>query len=224
VTVNWSASTAFTQTVALSVSSVAVGDCVTVTGTSSKQTITARSVSISQAVSGKCTAGAFGGGRGGSGFPGGGGFRRGGGSFRPPTTGSANGSGAPSRNGGFPGLRNVGFASGKVTAMTPENLVVSGISSSALRKPVAKAHKAGKPVPSIKPTTVRITLQSTTTYSAMQTAGASNLAVGDCITAAGPTTSTGAVNASTVRITSTGGKSCTGGFFSGGFGRGPAGA
>jgi hypothetical protein len=44
------------------------------------------------------------------------------------------------------------------------------------------------------------------------------LAVGDCVTAFGTTATTGAVSASTVRITSTGGKSCSAAF--GGFGGG----
>jgi hypothetical protein len=43
------------------------------------------------------------------------------------------------------------------------------------------------------------------------------LAVGDCVTAFGSTASTGAVTASTVRITSTGGKTCSPGFGGGGF-------
>jgi hypothetical protein len=40
------------------------------------------------------------------------------------------------------------------------------------------------------------------------------------VTAFGPSSSTGAVTASTVRITSTGGKTCTSGFGGGGFGGG----
>jgi hypothetical protein len=52
------------------------------------------------------------------------------------------------------------------------------------------------------------------------------LAVGDCVSAFGPASTTGAVTATTVRITSTGGKTCTtgfgGGFGGGGFGGGGA--
>jgi hypothetical protein len=51
--------------------------------------------------------------------------------------------------------------------------------------------------------------------------------VGDCVSAFGSASSTGAVTASTVRITSTGGKTCTSGFggagFGGGFGGGGSG-
>ena len=46
--------------------------------------------------------------------------------------------------------------------------------------------------------------------------------MGDCVTASGSTSSTGAVSATTVRITSTGGKTCTSfGFGAGGFGGAP---
>jgi hypothetical protein len=45
------------------------------------------------------------------------------------------------------------------------------------------------------------------------------LAVGDCVSAFGSASTTGAVTATTVRITSTGGKTCTAGF-GGGFGGG----
>ena len=54
--------------------------------------------------------------------------------------------------------------------------------------------------------------------SATQSAASSALAVGDCVSAFGPAASNGAVTAITVRITSTGGSSCTGGAFGGGFG------
>jgi hypothetical protein len=51
--------------------------------------------------------------------------------------------------------------------------------------------------------------------------------VGDCVSALGTSSSTGAITASTVRITSTGGKTCAagfgGGFGGGGFGGGGGG-
>ena len=63
-----------------------------------------------------------------------------------------------------------------------------------------------------------MTTSGSTTVTATQAAAATDLAVGDCVSAFGPAASNGAVSASTVRITSTGGTSCTGGF--GGFGGG----
>jgi hypothetical protein len=101
-----------------------------------------------------------------------------------------------------------------VTAVGSNSLTVSGFSSASISK---KSTKSSKKAP--KTTTVKVTINSTTTYAEDQTAAASNLAVGDCVTAAGSTDSTGAVSASTVRITSTGGQTCTTGFG----GRGAAG-
>jgi hypothetical protein len=78
---------------------------------------------------------------------------------------------------------------------------VSGFSSATVgTKPTKKSSKA-------VPVNVKVT--SSTTYTTNQKAAASDVAVGDCVTAAGSTATTGAVTASTVRITSTGGKSCT---------------
>ena len=59
-TVTWTSSTTFTQNATTAASSVAVGDCVTVTGTTAKSTtITAMSVAIVPAPSsGTCTNGA----------------------------------------------------------------------------------------------------------------------------------------------------------------------
>ena len=206
VTVNWGPSTSFTRNVTVPASSVRAGDCVTATGSSSKGTITATSVTISQAVSGKCVGGAPGSGR----RPGG--FGRPTGGFTRPTGGSR---AAPR----FGNLGNIGFASGKVTSVTATELVISGFSSASITK-ATKATKAKKPA-ALKDTTDKVRLAPSTTYTESQAATSTNLAVGDCVTAAGSSDSTGAVTASTVRITSTGGKSCTRGF--GGFGGGPSG-
>ena len=58
-TVNWTTTTQFSKTVSESVSSLAAGDCVTVTGTpskSSKTTIAARSITVrSPSSTGSCT-------------------------------------------------------------------------------------------------------------------------------------------------------------------------
>ena len=71
--VSWTPTTTFSETATETVSSIAVGDCLTVTGTPSKKsktTVAARSITISQPTSsGTCAAG-FGGGAAG-GFAGG---------------------------------------------------------------------------------------------------------------------------------------------------------
>ena len=100
VTVSWTASTRFSQTVTVP-AAVAVGDCVTATGSSSSGAIVATAVTISQPSStGSCTLG-FGG--------------RGNGN-RPPGTFPRR---TPPTSGTLPAGRAAGFsfASGKVTAV-----------------------------------------------------------------------------------------------------------
>ncbi len=226
VTVSWTPSTTFSQIATVAASSVTTGTCVTVTGTSSKGTITARSVTISQPTSGKCAAGGFGGRFGGGRPTGSGGFTPPRGGFRPPS-GGTNGSSGGTNGGGrtFPGAGNVGFASGQVTSVSTGTLVLKGVSSAQLGKPPAKTTSTKKSTgtkgtrPTVSPTTVKVKLASSTTYTENQSASASALAVGDCVAATGTSSSTGAVSASTVRITSNGGQSCTTGF-GGRFGRG----
>ncbi len=216
VTVSWKASTAFTKTATLTASSVAAGDCVTVTGTTTKGLLVARSVVVSKPTDGSCTRRAFA--AGGFGRGSFGGAPTAGGRSGPP----AGGSGTAPTGGSGPGGRRFGsaagfsFASGKVTSVTSTGLVLSGFSSADLAKGAKGASTAD--------TTVKVGLASSTTYSETEAAASSALAVGDCVTATGQTSSTGAVSATTVRITSTGGKSCTTGFGGfGGFGGGPAG-
>ena len=229
VTVNWSTSTTFSETVAVAASSVAAGDCVTVTGTVAKKTkkLTAKTVTISQPTAGSCSTGGFGG----AGGAGGGGGRFGGGT--PPSggtrpSGAAGGSGEAPAGGpggggaGRPTTSNTGFASGTVKTVTSSTLTITGISSAAFSgtapKKGAKSSASTKKAATPKTTTVKIALASSTTYTEGQSAASSALAVGDCVTATGSDDSTGAVSATSVHITSTGGKTCTTGF--GGFGGG----
>ncbi len=207
VTVSWTSSTTFSKTVTLSAANVAAGDCVTVTGSTSTGTLVANNVTVSKSTSsGSCT-GNFGAGRpgGGSGFPGG--TRPNGGSRPSIPSGSA-----PRGASGF------SFASGKVTSITPSSMVIYGISSSGFGG--SRSTQGSTPPTSIPSTNVKIELQSSTTYSETQSTAASSLAVGDCVSAVGSTDSTGAVSARTVRITSTGGQTCSSGF--GGFAGGGA--
>jgi hypothetical protein len=215
-TVNTTASTTFSQTLAAAQSAVAVGECLTVTGTpakSSKTTIAARSVSISQpSSSGTCTAGA-GGAFGRGGFPGrgaqgGGGFP--GGGTRPP--GGFAGRGGASGRGAFAG-GSFAFANGKVTAVSGSSVSMSGTLRSGLGQ-AAKNKKASTP----KTQKLTVTLSKSTALSETQSTSFSALAVGDCVNAFGQTGSTGAVTAATVSIRSTGGQTCSTGFRPGGFG------
>jgi hypothetical protein len=222
VTVSWTTSTAFTQMVTVPASSVAAGDCVTVSGSTSKKTkvVTAKTVTVSQPTTGKCTGG-FGGPGGASGSATSGGFP-GGGSGGPPSGGTFPGGGKAPSGGRFFGsgsgrrpaalANGGGFASGKVTTVTSSAMTVSGFSSASLSgsRPSSKGKTKR---PSIKTTTVKVTITSSTTYRESQSAAASTLAVGDCVTAMGSSNSTGAVAASSVQISSTGAKSCTAGFF-----------
>ena len=99
-------------------------------------------------------------------------------------------------------------------------MVINGISSSGFGG-ARSGTQTSTPPTSIKTTTVKIGLQGSTTYTETQSTAASSLAVGDCVSAVGSTDSTGAVTARTVRITSTGGQTCSSGF--GGFAGGGAG-
>jgi hypothetical protein len=185
-------------------SAVAVGDCVTVNGTPSNGAIVATAVTISPASStGSCTRG----------FPGGG--QRPVGTFRN-RTGTTRPAGAA---GAGRASANFGFASGKVTAVAASTLTVDGFSSAGVR-PGSSSSSTPSTTPTAKPVTVD--LKSTTTYRTDRAAAASNLAVGDCVTATGSSSSNGSVTASVIRITSTGGQACTAGFgrFGGGGGGG----
>ena len=140
--VTWTPTTTFSETATETVSAVAVGDCLTVTGTpakKSKTTIAARSITISKAsTSGTCTSG-FGGRsrrirrrrrvrrsgwkvRCGHGRA----RRRWLGSGETPPSGSFPGRSGGSARGGFPGAANFAIATGKVTAIKGSTVTVSG--------------------------------------------------------------------------------------------------
>jgi hypothetical protein len=217
-TVEWTSSTTFSETVTETESEVAVGDCLTVTGTpakKSKTTVTARSITISRPLStGKCATGLGGGsgtgslgGRpsgtsgppsGSAGFPGGG-------------SGPPSGSGSKGR-GSFAGA-NVTIASGEVTAVKGTSVSVLGTLLSGVAQPTKSAKKTSAP----KTQKLKIAMGTSTTLSETQSTAASSLAVGDCVSAFGQSGSTGGITATTVSITSTGGKTCSAGF-GGGFG------
>jgi hypothetical protein len=223
-TVNWTTSTQFSKTVTESVSSLAAGDCVTVTGTPSKTTkttIAARSITLlGPSSTGSCTSRTTSGGTSSGGAfagPGGFNFRRGG------TSGTR-----PSFPGGsahrFAGLSAIAIASGKVTGVSGSTVSVSGvdISPGSFARTKSRSSKSSKTSRPVAPKTenLKITTSGSTTLSSTQSAAATDLAAGDCVSAFGPAATNGAVTATTVRITSTGGASCTSGFGGGGFFRG----
>jgi hypothetical protein len=238
-TVSWTSTTQFSKTVTEAVSALA-GECVTVTGTQSKKSktsIAARSITVTSATSsGSCAGfgtrnrsganGTAGGGpqggfpfRGGNGRPGfGGSNAEGGGSF--PRGGTGNGSSNFRKQ-----LASIALASGKVKSVKGSTLTVSGFSLSPgqfTRGTAPSSSSKTKKPTTPKTQTLTITTSKSTTVSATQSAAATDLAVGDCVSAFGPAASNGAVTANTVRITSTGGASCTAGFgrFGGGAGGG----
>ena len=196
-TVNWTASTTFAQTVTLTASSVTAGDCVTVVGASSGGRITARSVAVSTApASGTCAPGA-----GARGF--GAGARNGTGPNRTGPNGTTSRRSFPAGGAArFAGS----FASGKVVSSSATSLVILGTSFSGGRQP------GSTPPTTAAPADITVTVQGSTVFTQVRSAAATSLAVGDCVAANGPADSTGAVTARSVRITSTGGKSCTTGF------------
>ena len=230
-TVNWTSTTAFSKTVTEAVSSLAAGDCVSVTGTPSKKsktTIAARSITVTTASSsGSCTSfsrtggtsagaagqgGGFrfrGGSGGGPGFGGGSGTE-GGGSFQGrPAGGSGSGSSNFRKE-----LASLAIGSGKVKSVKGSTLTVSGydVSPGQFTRPTTKSGSKTKKPATPKTETLTITTSKSTTVSSTQSAAASALAVGDCVSAFGPAAANGAVTATTVRITSTGGGTCTSGF------------
>ncbi len=207
-TVTYTPTTTFAQTVAVTSSSVTNGSCITAVGkpTSTPSTgksafggpVTATTVSITQPVSGSCTGGFGGFGRGGGSGRAGGGFT-GGGSRPRPTGGAFRGGGS----GQF------AVASGSVTSVAGSAVTVSETN------PTTKAVSS-----------VAVTLTPSTTFTERATAASSNLAVGKCANAIGTADSTGAVTARSIVISTPGANGCTTGFegFRGGGGGFGAGA
>ncbi len=230
VTVSWTPTTSFTEILISSASDVAAGDCVTVTGTPAfgagiSGPLSAMSVSVTPPPSsGSCTSA---GGFGGAFISGRGGFRSGtgGGAARANGGTSPNGGTFPSGGAGPSVIRNFSFASGKVTAVSAGGFTVEGILRSGAFRRAAPSGSGSKSTTTTtttpKATSIDVTTSSTTTYSEITNAAASNLAVGKCVTARGPADQTGAITATAIDIRSPGPNGCTAGFR--GFGGGGAG-
>jgi hypothetical protein len=202
-TVELTAKTAITATVALSLRDVTVGTCISATGTkASGGKVDATLVTVTAAVKGSCLE------RGGFGAGGGAGFRGGSGGGFPRTTGTV-----PARF----RTTNVAGVFGKVTKVSGSTISVEGIGFAGF---------GGRPAPGpAKPTTTpkagpqTVVVSSKTRYSKTEKVSAGALKVGECATAYGSTNDIGVVSATRLTVTQPVDGSCTTGFgFRGGFG------
>jgi hypothetical protein len=201
VAVSWTTSTKFTHQVKTTVAAVKAGDCITATAasgttSSSSAPITATSVTVSAPVNGQCTGGAGGGPGGGarpSGFPSGG--------FP---------SGVPS--GGFPsgfpggGARPSDFPSGAAGRIG--NFVTGTVTSVSGSTITVRARSFG----SSDTTSHTIIADTKTTVDTTASTTSKSLKVGLCVTAQGKADSSGAVTATSVRISNPVSGNCTLGF------------
>ncbi|HEY2764957.1 MAG TPA: DUF5666 domain-containing protein [Pseudonocardiaceae bacterium] len=189
VTVTFTPSTSFTRMVAATAGDLATGECVIAMGTpppGAGQTSTDPSSPITAGTVRIDPAGADGSCA--AGGPGGmRGRNRPNGApsprNRPPGAGTGRGTGA--------GGARAAAASGKITSVAPSSFVVQNAGSNATRT---------------------VTTTGSTTFSKTVTADHSALAVGQCVTAAGPADDTGAVAASAITISQPGPNGCTAGF------------
>jgi Domain of unknown function (DUF5666) len=223
-TVILTAKTRITATVAVKLTAVKAGTCVTASGTkgSGGAAVDATSIAIVASVKGKCVVG-LGGGRA---FGGGGGG--GGGTFVTRTTT------AGSRTITRPA--NFAVATGQVLSVSGSTITIKGIAFS-IGAPRPRTPSPSKSTTSITrpPTkTLAVKISAKTRYSQTEAAKAGALKVGECATAFGSANSIGAVTATRLTVTQPtssgcsafggfggfGGGSGRGGFAGGGFGRG----
>jgi hypothetical protein len=204
VAVTWTAATKFTQQVTLGLGSIKAGDCVTAAATAGSPTaasFTATTVTVSQAVNGRC----FGGFGGGVPSPGSS-FRA-----RPRPSGTrsfARPSGA---------ARAGTFATGSVVSVSGSTIVVASRSfgTGAGASPGASAGTT---------TNKTVTLTSATKITTVRSATDAAATVGRCVTAQGKADSTGTVAATSIAVTDPVNGQCTSGFGGfGGFGAGGSG-
>jgi len=215
--VDVTARTRISATLAIKSSAVKVGTCILVTGTKGAAgAVDATTISVEPSVKGQCalgTRGSFTGAPGPGG--GGGGFRR-----FPGTTGS----GSPSRRPTFP--TNTATAVGKVTAISGTTLTVHGFSFS-----FRAASSSGTTTPStsaapkLKMQNFSVHVSASTKYDKTASLKVGALKVGECATAFGTTNNIGIVTATRLSITQPTAQGCvaTGGFRFGGGGGFPGG-
>ena len=199
-TVELTAKTTITATVAVSLKDITAGACISATGTKGKDgTVDATLISVSQPVKGSCLErGGFGGGGGGFAFRGGSG-----GSSPTRTSGTV-----PAR---FKAPTNVAGAFGKVTSVSGSTIKIQGEPRFRRFWRPALGHLAG---PSTPPKTGPLTvdISSKTKYSKTARINSAALKVGECATAIGSTNDIGVVTATRLTITQPVGGSCSTGF------------
>jgi hypothetical protein len=207
-TVTYTKATRFSQTVSVK---VAVGDCVTVTGTpvaGSTQALTASSVRIDAKVGGTCAltggAGGFGGGFGGGTRPSG------------APTGSRP-SGAPTGGFGGTGRGNLASAMGTVSAVNGSTVTVNGL----LRQ--GRSAGGATATPSAAATAIAVTVPGSVAVTQTVAATSAAAVVGKCATAIGKTDTRGDLAATTITISTPTAAGCRAGF-GGRFGQGGGGS
>lgn len=207
VTVDWTAATTFTQTLAVAASALVVGDCVSVTGTQASssaadRTVAASSVTLTQPnTSGGCSTG----------------------------TGAISGFGAGTRTGNRGSSTSTShpntptgafaFATGKVTTESSAGFTVEGVlRHESGTRPTSTTSTSSRPrtTTTLPTALIEVTTTSSTTYLQISSTNPSGLTVGKCVTARGPASQTGAITATAISIQSPGANGCGAGI--GGFG------
>ena len=214
-TVNLTSTTTITQTATVTSSALQSGQCVTATGTKNTSGgVSATNVTINLTMTtpdcsgGGAGGGAFfgGGGGGGAGFGRGGGAGAGGGTTRTTLSPAQ----VQQR------LATLGVSDGKVTAISGNTVTVQvppppSTTTSTTRAGATRVRVT--PLP-------QFTYNSSTQFSELKTASPSDLAVGQCVMAFGPSDSTGTVTAQRITIRPAGPNGCSTGLGGGRFGGG----
>jgi hypothetical protein len=208
VAVTYTDGTTFTKTVSAAAGAITVGSCVVVRGDAAASAasgpVTAVSVQVSPAVDGACAVGGMAGGRpmgpGGtppSGRPGGG-------------QGAGPGGGQGADGGGQLAGRPT---AGKVTAVHGSTITVAAVAFAGPGGGSAGGTASPSATPSTSPVTVTTT--ASTTYTKTVSGSASDLAVGQCVTALGKADDTGALTASSIASQPAVDGECSAGFGAG---------
>ncbi|WP_257477342.1 DUF5666 domain-containing protein [Acidipropionibacterium jensenii] len=217
--VTYSSSTRFTSQVTGKTSDIKAGECVSVRsatngsaspGATETGPITASSITISAASGGSCQEAAGGGGQqpagsaagqpAGAGAPGGGGM---------PSGGAMPSGARPSGAAGSGGRAAGGMLSGKVTAVSGSTITVAVIQRSGGPQGSSSTPSAGVTSASGTTAPTTVTVAASTSITRTETTTASALKVGLCAVAQGSTDSTGAVTATSVRLSRASNGSCT---------------
>ena len=209
VTVDFSASTLFTQQRDGALSAIVAGSCLSANGTPSADGagLTARTITVTQPVNGACTSM-----RAAAGAP------FGGGPFGAGPSGGPSGSRATPRS---PrprpsnGDNETSAFSGKVTGVSGTTIMVTGT-----------LRNFATPSPAASPAarSLTITTDQATRYTVFATVDSSALKVGECVAATGPSNDIGVVSATAISIFSAGPNGCFAGQGQRGGSAGPRGA